>query len=120
MTRFCDHNVLAPFSLGILGFIAMIVIFVYFATFTALSFATPGMLWTHCEVRNLQGEHPTVNESLWRAFGVLVSISALMVGFVWAYVDSRAPSPMARSDVGDRNHRYEGGSSCGSEGKELI
>jgi uncharacterized RDD family membrane protein YckC len=90
MTRFCDHNVLAPISLGILGLIAMIVIFAYFAVFTALSFATPGMLWTSCEVRNLQGEHPTVNESLWRAFGVLVSISALMVGFVWAYVDSES------------------------------
>jgi uncharacterized RDD family membrane protein YckC len=90
MTRFCDHNVLAPISLAILGLIAMIVIFAYFAVFTALSFATPGMLWTSCEVRNLQGEHPTVNESLWRAFGVLVSISALMVGFVWAYVDSES------------------------------
>jgi uncharacterized RDD family membrane protein YckC len=71
-----------------LGLIAMIVIFAYFASFTALSSATPGMLWTGCEVRNLQGEHPTVNESLWRAFGVLVSMAALMVGFVWAYVDS--------------------------------
>lgn len=88
MTRFCEHNSLAPASLGILGLIAMIVIFAYFASFTALSSATPGMLWTGCEVRNLQGEHPTVNESLWRAFGVLVSMAALMVGFVWAYVDS--------------------------------
>ncbi len=88
MTRFCDHNTLAPFSLGIIGLIALMVIFSYFAIFTALSFATPGMLWAGCEVRNLHGDHPTVNESLWRAFGVVISISALMVGFIWAYVDS--------------------------------
>ncbi|MGD1104323.1 MAG: hypothetical protein ABSA59_19915, partial [Terriglobia bacterium] len=31
---------------------------------------------------------PTVRESFWRAFGVLVSLSALMLGFVWACVDS--------------------------------
>jgi hypothetical protein len=29
-----------------------------------------------------------VRESFWRAFGVLVSLSALMLGFVWACVDS--------------------------------
>jgi uncharacterized RDD family membrane protein YckC len=88
MTRFCDHNTLATFSLVIIGLMAFVVIFSYFAIFTALSFATPGMLFAGCEVRNLRGEHPTVNEALWRAFGVLVSMSALMVGFIWAYVDS--------------------------------
>jgi uncharacterized RDD family membrane protein YckC len=88
MTKFCDHNSLVSFNIAILGLVAIMVIFGYFAIFTALTAATPGLLWMGCETRNLQGEHPTVVESLWRAFGVLVSISALMLGFVWAYVDS--------------------------------
>jgi hypothetical protein len=33
--------------------------------------------------------HPTVRESCWRAFGVLVSTSALLLGFIWAWVDSQ-------------------------------
>ena len=88
MTRFCNHGSLVPLNMAILGLIALIVIFAYFAIFTAFVSATPGLLWMGCEIRNLRGEHPTLNESLWRAFGVLVSLSALMVGFIWAYVDS--------------------------------
>ncbi|HXW14830.1 MAG TPA: RDD family protein, partial [Terriglobia bacterium] len=66
----------------------VILIFGYFAAFTAIASATPGLIWMGCEIRNYQGGHPTVRESLWRAFGVLVSLSAFMVGFVWAFVDS--------------------------------
>lgn len=88
MTRFCDHNSLIPFDMAVLGLAAIIVIFSYFAIFTALTSATPGLLLMGCEIRNLQGDHPTLSESLWRAFGILVSMSALMVGFIWAYVDS--------------------------------
>jgi uncharacterized RDD family membrane protein YckC len=90
MTRFCEHSSLVPLNIAILGVVALIVIFAYFAIFTALASATPGLLWMGCEIRNLRGEHPTLNESLWRAFGVLVSLSALMVGFIWAYVDSES------------------------------
>jgi uncharacterized RDD family membrane protein YckC len=90
MTRFCDHNSLVPFNVAILGLVATIVTFGYFAIFTAITFATPGLLLMGCEIRNLRGEHPTLSESLWRAFGVLVSLSALMLGFVWAYVDSES------------------------------
>ncbi len=90
MIRFCDHPALAPFGFGILGLVELIVIFGYFSIFTALSSATPGLLWMGCEIRNMRGEHPTVSESLWRAFGVLVSLSALMLGFIWAYVDSES------------------------------
>jgi uncharacterized RDD family membrane protein YckC len=90
MTRFCDHSTLVPLNLGILGLVAVMIIFAYFAIFTAIASATPGLLWMGCEIRNLRGEHPTLSESLWRAFGVLVSMSALMVGFIWAYVDSES------------------------------
>jgi uncharacterized RDD family membrane protein YckC len=38
----------------------------------------------------MRGEYPTLRESCWRAFGILVSLSALMLGFIWACVDSDA------------------------------
>ena len=86
--RFCGRLSLVPLNIAVLGFVAVILIFAYFAVFTAIASATPGLLWMGCEIRNLRGGHPTVRESFWRAFGVLVSLSALMLGFVWACVDS--------------------------------
>jgi uncharacterized RDD family membrane protein YckC len=86
--RVCGSLSLVPLNLAVLGALAVILIFAYFAVFTAIAAATPGLLWMGCEIRNLRGEHPTVTESTWRAFGVLVSLSALMLGFIWACVDS--------------------------------
>lgn len=77
-----------PISFAVLGVVGIIFIFAYFALYTALTSTTPGLLWMGCDIRNLQGVCPTPRESLWRAFGVLVSLSALMLGFVWAWVDS--------------------------------
>jgi len=86
--RFCGRLSLVPLNIAVLGLVAVILIFAYFAVFTAIASATPGLLWMGCEIRNLHGDYPTVRESFWRAFGVLVSLSALMLGFVWACVDS--------------------------------
>ena len=86
--RFCGRVSPGPLNIAVLGLVGVILIFAYFGVFTAMAFATPGLLYLGCEIRNLQGGHPTVRESFWRAFGVLVSLSALMVGFLWAYVDS--------------------------------
>ena len=86
--RFCGRLSLVPLNIVVLGFIAVFLIFAYFAVFTAIASATPGLLWMGCGIRNMRGGHPTVRESFWRAFGVLVSLSALMLGFVWACVDS--------------------------------
>jgi uncharacterized RDD family membrane protein YckC len=86
--RFCGGLSLVPLNIAVLGLVAVILIFAYFAVFAALTSATPGLLWVGCEIRNLRGGHPTLRESLWRAFGVLVSLSALLLGFVWACVDS--------------------------------
>jgi len=88
--RVCGRLSLVPLNLAVLGFVGVILIFAYFAVFTALASATPGLLWMGCEIRNLRGGHPTVRESFWRAFGVLVSLSALLLGFVWACVDSES------------------------------
>jgi len=86
--EFCGRLSLVPLNIAVLGFVAVILIFTYFAVFTAIASATPGLLWMGCKIRNLRGGNPTVRESLWRAFGVLVSLSALLLGFVWACVDS--------------------------------
>jgi len=86
--RVCGRLSLVPLNIAVLGLVAVILIFAYFGLFTAIASATPGLLWMGCEIRNLQGGYPTVRESLWRAFGVLVSLSALLLGFVWACVDS--------------------------------
>jgi uncharacterized RDD family membrane protein YckC len=79
---------LAPLNLSILAFVAIFFIAVYFGLFVALTASTPGLLWMGLEVRNLEGDHPTPGEASWRAFGYLVSIAGLMLGFVWALVDS--------------------------------
>lgn len=86
--RFCGHLSLVPLNVAVLGLVAVILIFAYFAVFTAVASATPGLLWQGCEIRNLQGEHPSPSESCWRAFGILVSLSAFFLGFLWACIDS--------------------------------
>jgi uncharacterized RDD family membrane protein YckC len=86
--RVCGQISLVPVNMVILGMIAAVTIFVYFAVFTAITSATPGLLWKGYVIRNVKGGRPTRQEALWRAFGVLVSLSAFMVGFIWAYVDS--------------------------------
>ena len=87
--RVCGRLTLVPLNIAVLGFVAVVLIFSYFAVFTAIASATPGLLWMGmlAQVRNLYGHHPSVSESFWRAFGVLVSLSAPMLGFIWACVD---------------------------------
>ncbi len=79
-----------PLNLAVLAFIAVFFVFVYFALSITFAASTPGLLWLGIEVRNLDGLPPTPREALWRAFGYLVSIAALMLGFVWALVDSES------------------------------
>jgi uncharacterized RDD family membrane protein YckC len=82
------HLTPVPPNLGIVALIAVIFIWAYFGLFTALTFSTPGLILMGIEVRNMEGWPPAPRESLLRAFGYVVSISALMIGFLWALVDS--------------------------------
>ena len=82
------HLTPVPPNLAIVAFIAIIFVWAYFGLFTALTFSTPGQTWMGIEVRNMQGWPPAPRESLLRAFGYLVSLAALMIGFFWALVDS--------------------------------
>ncbi|MBZ5544093.1 MAG: RDD family protein [Acidobacteriia bacterium] len=77
-----------PLNLAVVGLIGVFISLAYFGMFTALTSTTPGLLWVGIEVRNLQGNPPTARQAFWRAFGYTVSTSALLLGFVWALVDS--------------------------------
>ncbi len=77
-----------PLTLLVMSFVVIFMVMMYFGAFTAIIAATPGLLWVGIEVRSLAGGPPTVAQSIWRAFGCLVSASALLLGFVWALLDS--------------------------------
>jgi uncharacterized RDD family membrane protein YckC len=79
---------LGSLNLGVLLFVAAFWIFTYFAAFTTLSLSTPGQALMGLSVRNFDGELPTRQECLLRAFGYLVSIASVMLGFLWAAMDS--------------------------------
>jgi uncharacterized RDD family membrane protein YckC len=77
-----------PVDLGVLAFVAGLLVLSYFALFGRLALATVGQQAVGLVLRNLEGGPPTPAQTFWRAFGYLVSLSALMLGFVWALVDS--------------------------------
>jgi uncharacterized RDD family membrane protein YckC len=84
------HLTPVPLNLAVVALLAAIFVWAYFGLFTALTYSTPGLIWMRIEVRNMEGWPPTLGESLLRAFGYLVSISALMIGFLWAFLDSES------------------------------
>ncbi len=86
--RVGGHIAIRPLSILVLGCIAALFILVYFGVFTALTSSTPGLLWMGLEIRNLEGEHASPRQAAWRAFGYLVSVAGLMLGFIWALVDT--------------------------------
>ncbi len=76
-----------PLDLLVIALLGVILLMSYFGLFTILANGTPGLVWTGIEVRTLEGNLPRRSDCLWRAFGYLVSTSALMLGFVWSLVD---------------------------------
>ena len=75
-------------NIFVLGFITAFFIFAYFGLFTALTASTPGLLWMDLEVCSYDGSRPRAVQSFSRAFGYLVSLAGLLLGFIWALVDS--------------------------------
>jgi uncharacterized RDD family membrane protein YckC len=69
------------------AFIAAFFIFLYFGLSLASASSTPGLIWAGLEVRTFDGRPLRKADCFWRAFGCLVSISALLLGYVWAVVD---------------------------------
>lgn len=74
-------------DLLVLALIAAFFVLLYFASSVALTSSTPGLSWMGLEVRTMEGSLPDLRESLWRAFGYLVSASSLFLGFLWALFD---------------------------------
>jgi uncharacterized RDD family membrane protein YckC len=74
--------------LGAFGSITGFLMLAYFAVFGRLALASPGQQAAGLTLRSLDGGMPTSGQALWRAFGYLVSLSAMLLGFVWALFDS--------------------------------
>ncbi|HET7212379.1 MAG TPA: RDD family protein [Terriglobia bacterium] len=77
-----------PLELAAMGLVGAFFIMLYFAGCTAMASATPGLLWARLEVITFEGNAPRLSDCLWRGFGYLVSMSAMMLGFIWAVVDA--------------------------------
>jgi uncharacterized RDD family membrane protein YckC len=107
-------QVISSLSLGPLGLMVGSLVFgffimLYFAGCTAMASATPGLIWAGLEVITFEGNPPTSSDSLWRGFGYLVSMSALMLGFVWAVVDAEGLTwhdRMSRTFIVPSQHPY--------------
>jgi uncharacterized RDD family membrane protein YckC len=68
--------------------VAVFWVFIYFASFSAIALSTPGQSLMGLSLRNIDGGQPSVQECFLRAFGYLVSIASVMLGFLWAAMDS--------------------------------
>jgi len=76
-----------PASMIAMAVVSAFFAFLYFGLSVSLTGSTPGLSWMGLEVRNQDGNLPTMRESWWRAFGYLVSASAFFMGFLWAFLD---------------------------------
>lgn len=76
-----------PVNLAVVAAVGVILLAGYFGIFTVFAYGTPGLIWTGLEIRTFRGGFPRRIDYIWRTFGYLVSISALMLGFIWALVD---------------------------------
>jgi uncharacterized RDD family membrane protein YckC len=77
-----------PLDLAVVSFMACLFILLYFGVLAALTFSTPGLTWMGLEIRRHNGQEPSVRDAFWRALGCLISAGALMLGFLWALLDS--------------------------------
>ncbi len=78
---------LLPLNLTVAALIGVVFLMAYFGVFTVFAYGTPGLIWAGLEVRTFEGNPPRRIDCFWRAFGYLVSTSALLLGFIWAVVD---------------------------------
>ncbi|HXH50339.1 MAG TPA: RDD family protein [Terriglobia bacterium] len=77
-----------PLQISTTALIAAFFVLLYFTGCTALTSSTPGLMWAGLEVITFEGNPPRFSDCLWRGFGYVVSMSALMLGFIWAAVDA--------------------------------
>lgn len=75
-------------TLGTFAFVGLVFLVAYFGLFTAISGSTPGLHVFGLRVSSADGAIPPSSEAVMRAAGYVFSASALMLGFIWAAVDS--------------------------------
>lgn len=75
-------------DLVVVTFMTCLFILLYFGVLIALTSSTPGLTWMGLEIRRHNGQEPSVRDAFWRAAGCLISAGALMLGFLWALLDS--------------------------------
>lgn len=61
----------------------------YLFCFLLYAGRTAGMSWLGLSILNLDGEPPAASQRRSRAFGTLLSLAALGVGFIWAAADEQ-------------------------------
>jgi uncharacterized RDD family membrane protein YckC len=96
-----------PLQMGVTGLIAALFVLIYFTGCTAMASATPGLMWAGLEVITFEGNPPRFSDCIWRGFGYLVSMSALMLGFIWAAMDAEGLTwhdRMSRTFIVPTNH----------------
>jgi uncharacterized RDD family membrane protein YckC len=96
-----------PLQIGLTGLVVAFFVMLYFTACTAMASATPGLMWAGLEVITFEGNRPRFSDCLWRGFGYLVSMSALMLGFIWAAVDAEGLTwhdRMSRTFIVPANH----------------
>jgi len=59
----------------------------YFALFTMMGGATPGMMLMGLRPVSFEGASPTPGQLMWRSFGYLISGATALMGFLWAFWD---------------------------------
>ncbi len=80
---------LRPLPVAVMGLAAAVVAACYFGVFTAFAHSTPGQHAMGLTVRNLDsGDAPNLSRSMLRGLGYVLSAASLMLGFIWAFMDS--------------------------------
>ena len=78
----------SPLDMAIAVVVGSFFVLLYSVGCTVMASATPGLMWAGLEVITFEGNPPTFSHCLWRGIGYLVSMSALLLGFIWAAVDA--------------------------------
>jgi len=76
-------------SIRVLSIVFVLNLTFYLFCFLLFAGRTAGMSWLGLSVLNLDGEPPAAAQRRSRAFGTLLSLAALGIGFIWAAADEQ-------------------------------
>jgi uncharacterized RDD family membrane protein YckC len=76
-------------AMRVVGAAFALILTCYLFCFLLYAGRTAGMSWLGLSVLNIDGEAPAASQRRSRAFGTLLSLAALGVGFIWAAADEQ-------------------------------